>query len=219
MQSSLVRRAALVFATLVPLAIAGAQEPAATSPTPVRQLGAWAIGLGLNSQQLNLATDRPGTRAELFTSLARYWSLSPDVSLRVQAVAGAQAPRALTLNAANGCADCEIWSSRRFGGVSTALVYEMRPGKAFRPYVLGGVGFTAMRSRQHLEGPCVATNSCVVDAPWVENRMGSSITSGFVAGIGATMKVGKADLFGEYTRYPATRFSPGLLPLSIGLRF
>lgn len=162
MQPSLVRRAALVLVTLLPLTIAGAQEPAATS---------------------------------------------------------AQAPRALTLNAANGCDDCEVWSSRRFAGINTALVYEMRAGKAFRPYVLGGAGFTFMRSRQHLEGPCVATNSCIVDAPWIENRMGSSTTSGFVAGVGATMKVGKADLFGEYTRYPATRFSPGLLPLSIGLRF
>jgi opacity protein-like surface antigen len=220
MKPALVRRSALVFAALLPLTVAGAQQlPPAASSSANRAVGAWAFGLGVNSQELNLGTNRPGTRVELFSSLARYWSLSPDVSLRIQAIGGAQAPRALTLNAANGCADCEVWSSRQFAGINGALVYEMRQGKAFRPYVLGGAGLTYVHTRQRFEGSCTGTNSCTFVDPWLTTHVGSSTAFGFVAGAGATMRVGKADLFAEYTRYPVSPFRTGLLPLSIGLRF
>jgi hypothetical protein len=220
MMSALVRRSALVFATLLPLSVAGAQQaPPVAGTTATRKPGAWAFGIGLNSQELNLGTDRPGTRAELFTSLARYWNFSPDVSLRVQAIGGAQAPRALTLNAANGCAGCEVWSSRQFGGINATLVYEMRQGKSFRPYVLGGGGLTFMRTRQRFEGPCAGTNSCQFVDPWLARHVGNSNSFGFVAGVGATWRVGKADLFAEYTRFSVAPYVTGLSPLSIGIRF
>ena len=55
--------------------------------------------------------------------------------------------------------------------------------------------------------------------PWQSTRAGSSAISGFVAGAGATLRVGKADLFAEYARYPMAVWSTGLSPLSFGIRF
>jgi len=220
MRSALVRSVAVALASLLSVAAVGAQQPTHANPASAeRGPGPWAIGFGVNSTGLNLGTERPGTRVEFFSSLSRYWSLSSSLSFRTQAIAGAQTPRALTLNEQNGCPECEVWSSRQFAGINSALVYEMRHGKAFRPYVLGGAGLTFMHVRQRLDGACATTNTCTFVDPWLETRSGNFVTLGYMGGAGAAFRIGKTDLFAEYTRYSTTRASSGLSPLSIGLRF
>jgi hypothetical protein len=169
---------------------------------------------------LNLGTERPGTRAELFASLGRYWNLWSSVDLRVQTIAGAQFPRAWTLNGANGCTDCEVWSSRQFAGINTALTHEWRQGKALRPYVLGGGGLVFTHSSQRLEAPCTLSGSCtlVVD-PGMETRVVRQGMLGYTVGTGVAFRLGKADIFAEYARHRMTRGATPLTPLSIGLRF
>jgi hypothetical protein len=211
MRPGIVRPIMLAIVIATPFAATRAQQ---------QKPGPWAVALGVNSAELNPATERPGTRVEFVGSVSRYWNLWSGVDLRVQTIAGAQLPRALTLNGANGCTDCEVWTSRQFAAVSTALTYEWRQGEAFRPYVLGGGGVVFAHSRQRLEAPCVASGSCTpVLSPGMETRVIRQGTFGYTVGTGVAFRLGKADMFAEYAR---NRMRPGatpVTPLSIGIRF
>ena len=221
MRLGMVRPLVLAMSIAAPPGAIRAQ-PVPTRPTRAEseRLGPWAVALGANSNQFNLGTERPGTRAELFASVSRYWNLRSGVDLRVQTIAGAQFPRALVLNGADGCIDCEVWSSRQFAGVNGALTYEWRQGKAFRPYVLGGGGVVFAHSSQRLEAPCLASGSCTFTLGMgLESRVVRQATLGYSVGTGVAFRLGKADMFVEYARH---RMPPGatpLTPLSIGVRF
>jgi hypothetical protein len=217
MRFHVVRTALFVAATTVPLVTATAQEPTKPSQQDSRP-GPWAISLGLNSTELNLGTQRPGIRAELMGAIARHWNLVPRLELRTQAVFGAQFPRALTLNAANGCPDCEVWSSRQFGALNAAFVYQWRQGKAFSPYVLSGAEALVMHSSSRFDAPCAGTNSCAfVDPSW--SRSTNQATLGLTAGAGIAFRVRKMDWFVEYATHATPDGRRALTPLSVGLRF
>ena len=214
-----VRTTLVVVAAAVPLVTATAQEPTSQSVRASRP-GPWAISLGLNSTELNLGTQRPGTRAELMGSVARHWNLGSRLDLRTQAVFGAQFPRALTLNAANGCADCEVWTSRQFGGLNAAFVYQWREGKAFRPYVLSGAEALVMHSRSRFDAPCAATNSCTYGAdPYLVTHSTNQATFGLTAGAGIAFRVRKTNWFVEYATHAVPDGRRAITPLSVGLRF
>lgn len=221
MRRGIVRPFVLAIGIAAPLGAAhGQQLPAPPTRAESARPGPWAVAFGANSNQFNLGTERPGTRAELFASASRYRNLWSGVDLRVQTIAGVQFPRALMLNGADGCIDCEVWSSRQFAGVNTALTYEWRQGKAFRPYVLGGGGVVFAHSSQRLEAPCLASASCTFTlGPGMETRVVRQATLGYSVGTGVAFRLGKADMFMEWTRHRMTPGATPLTPLSMGVRF
>src|SRR5262245_58454557 len=108
-----------VVALLLPFFAVHAQDSdsAARSRTAP---GPWTFSLGVNSMELNLGTERPGTRAELVGAFGRHWELTRHVDVRARALGGVRFPRALTLNEWNGCPGCEVWSSRQYAGVNAS---------------------------------------------------------------------------------------------------
>ena len=218
MRFHVVRMAMLAVTAAVPLVSASAQEPTPPSPQNTRP-GPWAFSLGINSTELNLGTRRPGTRAEIMGSVARHWTLAPRLGLRTQAVFGAQFPRALTLNDANGCGGCELWTSRQFGAINTAFIYEWREGKAFRPYVLTGAEALVMNSHSRFDAPCAATNSCAFVDPYLVSQSTHEATLGLTAGAGIAFRVRKTNWFVEYATHAVPDRRRAITPLSIGVRF
>jgi hypothetical protein len=128
---------------------------------------------------------------ELMGSVARHWTLAPYLGRRTQAIFGAQFPRALTLNDANGCAGCEPWTSRQFGGINTAFVYQWREGKAFSPYLLTGAEALVTHSRPRFDAPCAATSSCAFVDPYLVTQSTNEATLGLTAGAGLALKFGR----------------------------
>jgi hypothetical protein len=218
MRCHVVRMVMLAVAAAVPLLKARGQEAAPASAQTTRP-GPWALSLGINSTELNLGTQRPGTRAELMGSIARHWTLAPHLGLRTQAVFGGQFPRALTLNDANGCAGCELWTSRQFGGLNAAFTYQWREGKAFSPYLLTGAEALVMHSRSRFDAPCAATNSCAFVDPYLVSQSANEATLGLTAGAGIAFKVRKTNWFVEYATHAVPDRRRAITPLSIGLRF
>lgn len=152
-------------------------------------------------------------------SVARHWTLAPRLGLRTQAVFGAQFPRALTLNDANGCAGCELWTSRRFGGINTAFVYQWREGKALSPYLLTGAEALVMHSRSRFDAPCAVTSSCAFVDPYPVSRSTNEGTLGLTAGAGVAFRVRKTHWFVEYATHAVPDRRRAIIPLSIGVRF
>jgi len=218
MRFHLVRTVMLAAAAAVPLVRANAQEPTRPSPQSTSP-GPWSFSLGINSSELNLGTRRPGTRAEIMGSVARHWTLAPRVAVRAQAVFDAQFPRALTLTDANGCAGCELWTSRQFGGINTAFVYQWRGGKAFSPYLLTGAEALVMHSHSRFDAPCDATNSCAFGDPYLVSQSTNEATLGLTAGAGIAFRLRKTNWFVEYATHAVPDRRRAITPVSIGLRF
>ena len=218
MRSHIVRTVMLAVSAALPMFSARAQDTT-TKAQHSTQAGRWALSLGINSTELNLGTQRPGIRAELMGSVARHWTLAPRLDFRTQAVFGAQFPRAFTLNGLNGCADCELWTSRQFGGLNAAFVYQWRDGKAFRPYVLSGAEALVMHSRSRFDASCTATNSCGFFDPVFVSQSANEGTFGLTAGLGVAFRVRKTNWFVEYATHAVPDRRRAITPFSIGLRF
>ena len=205
----------IVVGLVVPFAAAHAQDTSATRKPP----GPWTLSLGVNSMRLNLGTERPGTRAEFVGTFGRHWKLTRHVDVRARALGGLEFPRALTLNEWNGCAGCEVWSSRQYAGANASVIYSWRAGKTLRPYLLAGAEAIGMRSRTRLDAPCAADNSCeFIERSW-KSRVRNDYGLGLTMGAGAEFTVKKANLFLEYSTHAVPLSASPLIPISIGLRF
>ena len=117
MQRGLVRPLTLAVAMIAaPVTAAIAQRDTVTR-TASMPIDPCAVALGINALQMNLSTERPGTRVELFASLSRYTKLGRGFDLRAQVFGGVAPPRALTLSDQNGCPECAVWTSRQTAGL------------------------------------------------------------------------------------------------------
>ena len=205
----------LLVALIAPFVTVHAQDSSLTR----NAAGPWSVSLGINSMQINLGTERPGTRAELVGMFGRHWKLTRHVDVRAQALGGLQFPRALTLNDLNGCPGCEVWSSRQYAGANASMVYSWRAGKSVRPYLLSGAEAIGMRSRTRLEAPCAADNSCqFIERSW-NSRVRNTWGLGLTIGAGAEFSVKKANVFVEYSTHAVPISASPLMPISIGFRF
>jgi hypothetical protein len=177
------------------------------------------MSLGVNSMQLNLGTERPGTRAELVGMFGRHWKLTRHLDVRARALGGLEFPRALTLNELNGCPGCEVWTSRKYAGANASIIYSWRSGKAVRPHLLTGAEAIGMRSRRRLDAPCATDSSCeLIERSW-ESRVRNSYGLGLTMGAGAEFTIRKANVFLEYSTHAVPLSASPLMPVSIGLRF
>ena len=220
MQRALVRPLTLAVAMIAaPVTAAMAQRDTVTR-TANMPIHPWAVALGINALQVNLSTERPGTRVELFASLSRYTKLGRGFDLRAQVFGGVAPPRGLTLSDQNGCPECAVWTSRQTAGLNGTLNYEWRKGKALRPYVLGGAGVVYMRHEQELEGTCTP-GSCVDIGPPLADHPTQWFGFSHSIGIGLAFRAFGTNMFAEYGRHgaPLVREMKPIAPFSVGVRF
>lgn len=220
MQRRLVRALTMAGALIATPVSAAIAQRDSVPLNESKTIDPWAVALGINALQLNLSTERPGTRIELFASLSRYMTLGRGFDLRAQVFGGVAPPRALTLSDQNGCPECAVWTSRQTAGVNATLNYGWRKGKALRPYVLGGAGVVFMRHEQKLEGTCTPGLCMDIGPPLAENP---SRWLGFShsIGVGLAFRAFGTSMFAEYGRHgaPLVREMKPIAPFSVGLRF
>jgi hypothetical protein len=220
MQGRLVRSVTLAVAMIVAPESAAIAQRDTVPRTESKTIDPWAIALGVNALQMNLNTERPGTRVELFASLSRYTTLARGFDLRAQVFAGVAPPRALTLSDRNECPECAVWTSRQTAGLNATLNYEWRKGKALRPYVLGGAGVVFVRHEQKVEGTC-APGACLEVFPPVAGDPARWVGLSHSVGAGLAFRAFGRSMFAEYGRHgaPLVREMKPIAPFSIGVRF
>jgi hypothetical protein len=220
MQRQLVRSVTLAVAMIAAPISAGMGQRDTVPGTATKTIDPWAVALGVNALQLNLATERPGTRVELFASLSRYTTFGDGFNLRAQVFAGVAPPRALTLADRNECPECAVWTSRQTAGFNATLNYEWRRGKALRPYVLGGAGAVFMRHERRVEGTC-APGACIEVYPPASGHPTHWAGLSHSVGVGLAFRALGRNMFAEYGRHGAPLISDmkPIAPFSIGVRF